>query len=229
MCPAAMNRDSCYKQFTYSVSDCIADRNTCLHTQNGNGFACPYNLCREPVAHFCRKNASCALIVCVFFMLLHMVAVGLSIKIHGETSETDLERKISIVDLIQIRPRRSATGRTSKDGESPRVVHLKNLGAGDFSPAHFKRNPFSINAEFAFFDPPLEEVSLDNSPSPLSSPNSLNYFFTPDKSGDNLEAEFWNVTHESSVRIHETSHSIQTRGEFPPDYTSFRVTPYRDV
>ena len=128
------------------------------------------------------------------------MAICLSAKILHETSEDDVEWK-----SIKIRTRRSATGKSSKDGESPRVVYLKNLGAGDISPAHFKRSPFSIDTDLGCLSPLPEEPRVVSSPSPFSSPNSLKYFFSPEESGDDIEAEFWKVSNES-IPSHDNSH-----------------------
>ena len=216
LCPSAMNRDSCFKAFTYSVTNCIADQNTCFHTQKGNGYACPYNICRGPIENFSVEYAKYALLVCVFFLLVHAVAIGLSAKILHETYDSDLEWK-----SVLIRPRRSATGKSSKDGESPRVVYLKNLGSGEISPAHFNRSPFGIESYRGNLNHPTDEPQVDTCPSPFSSPNSLKYFFSPKESDDDIEAEFWKIPKES-IPILDDSSQTREQIELAQDDTIYK-------
>ena len=198
-----MNRSSCYKRFPYSVSDCAADQNICFQAQRGNGFACPYNICRDPVADFCMKNTRYALLICVAFLIIHMVAVCLSAKIISETSDNDNERKPYIVDIFRERSRRSISDLTSKDGESPRIIHLKNLCEIDSSPV-FSRNSFlNVDGDESSLHPSHEPV-LGTSLSPVSSPSSLKYFFCPHDSGDNGECENWKVIEEDTPVFNES-------------------------
>eukprot|EP01038_Epipyxis_sp_PR26KG_P007481 gene7481-10195_t len=46
-CPSTLSQTNCQGCFSYSVTSCEADLQTCFSLSGGDGFACPYTICRQ--------------------------------------------------------------------------------------------------------------------------------------------------------------------------------------
>jgi hypothetical protein len=141
-CSPLMNRGRCYKDFIFSVGDCLVDSTTCIQLQKGDGYACPYNQCRQQVASFSTDYIYYFTFLLTFLLLLHILAFTVScilytnrefeFKVHQNNNTTDSEIKQShSIELAR---------RTSLDRESPREVVLTR--DGNSSPDYFKDNIF---------------------------------------------------------------------------------------
>lgn len=85
-CPHSISENLCIKAYSFSPSNCAADYSTCVQ-QNGNGFACPYNICRSEVRSFATQ---CMLYICsggIFIVLIQislLVSFPLYVKARDE-------------------------------------------------------------------------------------------------------------------------------------------------
>jgi hypothetical protein len=199
-CTPLMNRSRCYKDYPFSVGDCVVDEYTCTATQQGDGPACPYTLCRDQVSSFATEYIYYLSIVFLAFVLLHVLTFALTLAVYVNrdnefrNGEDGLDLMVDETKLGQETGRRTYS--SSVDRESPRFV--VQIGSTDgSSPNYFKENILkdSNAAPLPIFQTPPRKPNFNRLRLPLSVSNDDDDAVSTSPLHD-PEAGFWKVENE---------------------------------
>lgn len=126
-CPTGLSEANCLKPLVYSVGNCAADWNLC-NQENGSGFACPFDICRDAVVSFASELILWAYFVFATFVFLHIIGVILGYFAYEDVEDFFIKHAVKF-DKKRFNPKYTGSLTSISSADARRE-------SGDYSTLH---------------------------------------------------------------------------------------------